>query len=102
VARLSERLSAAWQMAQLVHPDRPLQRGFARVTDRAGETITSSERARARGDLTLHFADGQVDATVDGAPAQRQPQPQTRALERKPRRSYIAPQPGLFDRPEQE
>src|SRR6187399_3211390 len=33
-----ERLAALWKMAELVHPDRPLSRGFVRVTDRAGQT----------------------------------------------------------------
>ena len=33
IARLSEQLAAAWKMAELVHPERPLQAGFARVTE---------------------------------------------------------------------
>jgi exodeoxyribonuclease VII large subunit len=50
--------------------------------------------AREAGLLTLRFADGSVDASVDGAAP-------TRPVERKPRRSYISPQPGLFDPPEE-
>ena len=94
ISRLGEKLSALWAMAELVHPDRPLSRGFARVTDRAGDTLTGAAAARAARDLTLRFADGSVDATVDGEARPRPP------LERKARRSYIAPQPGLFDGPE--
>jgi len=45
--------------------------------------------------LTLQFCDGAVDASVDEAGDARRP------VERKPRKSYIAPQPGLFDAPEE-
>jgi exodeoxyribonuclease VII large subunit len=94
IARLSEKLAATWQVAELVHPDRPLARGFARVTDREGATLTSAARASAARLLTLHFADGALDAATDaGAPTA------PARLERKPRRTYIAPQPGLFDAP---
>jgi exodeoxyribonuclease VII large subunit len=95
IARLSERLSAAWKMADLAHPERPLQRGYARVTGRDGRTLTRAGDARASKLLTLHFGDGALDATVDGESNPRPP------VERKPRRSYIAPQPGLFDPPEE-
>jgi exodeoxyribonuclease VII large subunit len=92
IARLSEKLAATWQVAELVHPDRPLARGFARVTNRDGATLTSAERARGAKLLTLHFADGTLDAAAGAAESARSP-----AVERKPRRTYIAPQPGFFD-----
>jgi exodeoxyribonuclease VII large subunit len=95
IARLSERLAAAWRMAELAHPERPLARGFARVTSRDGQTLIHARGAREARTLTLRFGDGAVDATVDGEPGTRQ------AVERKPRRSYIAPQPGLFDQAEE-
>ncbi|HWU91678.1 MAG TPA: exodeoxyribonuclease VII large subunit [Sphingomicrobium sp.] len=90
IARLSDKLAAAWAMAGLVHPERPLSRGFVRVTAIGGRTLTRAGDARAEKRVTLHFGDGPVDAAVDGSAA---PQP----VERKPRRPYIAPQPGLFD-----
>ena len=43
----------------------------------------------------LNFADGKVDATVGGEVDSPRP------VERKPKRSYIAPQPGLFDETEE-
>ena len=95
IARLGERLAAAWKMAELAHPERPLGRGFARVTSRDGRTLTRALDAREARSLTLHFGDGDVDATVDESAAARSP------VERKPRRSYVAPQPGLFDQPEE-
>ena len=95
IGRLGERLSALWAMAELSHPDRPLGRGFARVTDRAGKTLIHARDAREAKLLTLHFGDGPVDAAVEGSDGQHRP------VESKRRKSYIAPQPGLFDSPEE-
>ena len=95
IARLSEQLGALWRMAELAHPERPLERGFARVTDRAGRTLIHAADARAARELRLRFGDGEVDTVVDGAPGKASP------VERKARRSYVAPQPGLFDPPEE-
>jgi exodeoxyribonuclease VII large subunit len=90
IARLSERLSAAWKMAKLAHPERPLSKGYVRVTSRDGRTLTHSADARDAARLTLHFGDGAVDASVDGTVTPRQVEP----ARRKP---YIPLQPGLFD-----
>jgi len=76
-------------MAELVRPERPLSKGYVRVTSREGATLTSAADARSASLLTLRFGDGSVDTAVDGAAP--------RPVERKLRRSYIAPQPGLFD-----
>ena len=95
IARASERLAAAWKMAELVHPERPLSRGYARVTDRSGRTLTGSAAARAANELRLHFGDGTVDAVVEDGPRPRR-------VERPRRRSYVSPQPGLFDESEEE
>ncbi|HYX47925.1 MAG TPA: exodeoxyribonuclease VII large subunit [Sphingomicrobium sp.] len=90
ISRLSERLSAAWKMAELAHPERPLKKGYVRVTSRDGATLTNAADARAAKLLTLRFGDGSVDAAVEGAATPK-------AVERRPRRSYIPAQPGLFD-----
>jgi exodeoxyribonuclease VII large subunit len=94
IARLTERLAAAWKMAELVHPERPLSKGYVRVTSRDGRTLTRAADACAERELRLRFGDGAVDAIVQGAGAAPR-------VERAPRRSYIAPQPGLFDEPEE-
>jgi len=97
VARSGDKLASIWKMAELVHPDRPLHRGFVRVTDRSGATLAKAEAARAARLLTLHFGDGAIDAAVgDSAPAS----PPAPPVERKRRATYVAPQPGLFDRAE--
>ena len=95
IARLTEQLGGLWRLAQLAHPEKPLERGFARVTDRSGKTMTHSGDARAARELSLRFGDGSVEATVDGMPA-RQPR-----VERTAGRSYLPPQLGLFDEGEE-
>ena len=98
VERLAEKLGAVWKMAELVHPERPLSRGFVRVTDRSGHTLTTAEAARGARELSLHFKDGQVSATTGDPPeATPAPPPAPPRVERKPRSSYVPPQPGLFD-----
>ena len=90
ILRLTERLSATWKMAELAHPERPLSKGYVRVTSRDGRTLTHAGDARDAARLTLHFGDGSVDASVDG-PGHPRP------VEPKRRKPYIPPQPGLFD-----
>jgi exodeoxyribonuclease VII large subunit len=92
----SERLASLWRLAGLAHPERPLQRGFVRITDREGRTLIHAADARAAGFLNLRFADGSVEAIVEGSAAR---------LERSAPRPYrphrpkpgAATQPGLFD-----
>lgn len=66
LARSQERLAATWRLAQTLHPENPLKRGYAWVAARpSGAVVSGAEAARAAGALTLHFADGQVDARVE-------------------------------------
>ena len=37
ITRSHERLASLWRLAELAHPERPLKRGFTRVTDRGRE-----------------------------------------------------------------
>ena len=90
ISRLTEQLAGLWRLAELAHPDKPLSRGFARVTNRDGQTLTTARDARGAQRLTLHYADGKVDASVDGSTSA----PPVEARRRKP---YMPPQPGLFD-----
>ena len=86
-SRARERLAALWRVAQLAHPNRPLERGYARVENEAGRTLVSAAAAKAAGRLRLIFGDGQVDATT------------AEGLERPRRGPYRRPpadQPKLF------
>ena len=95
IVRAGEQLGSLWRLAELAHPERPLKRGFARVTDRAGKTLSRAADAIAERLLTLHFADGQVAAVAgDEAPTEA-----PKRVERAGRRAYLPPQPGLFDEP---
>ena len=94
IVRAHDRLESLWRLAELAHPDRPLNRGFARVTDRVGKTLTHAADAEKARELTLHFGDGRVDATVGSGPGAPQ------RVERPKRAPYVAPQRGLFDEPE--
>ena len=65
--RAGERLAALWRVAQLAHPERPLEKGYALVTDRAGKVLISAAAAREAKALNLRFRDGQVEATTGEA-----------------------------------
>jgi exodeoxyribonuclease VII large subunit len=62
-----ERLAAVARLAEQLHPDRPLQRGYVRVMTPQGATVTTSAAARREPALTLKFGDGSVDVTPIGA-----------------------------------
>jgi exodeoxyribonuclease VII large subunit len=64
--RASERLAALWRVAQLAHPERPLEKGYALVRDRDGKVLVSAEAARAAKLLSLRFRDGEVEAATGG------------------------------------
>jgi exodeoxyribonuclease VII large subunit len=62
-----QRLDSVARLMVSLHPEAPLKRGFARVTDRDGKTVMSSKAAVGAGNVRLHFADAAVGATIDGA-----------------------------------
>lgn len=67
-ARISdgrERLDRLWRVAEQLHPDKPLARGYARVERRQGGVIVRADEARAAGALTLVFTDGKVPVRVE-------------------------------------
>jgi exodeoxyribonuclease VII large subunit len=64
-----QRLDALARLQGSLHPEAPLKRGFARVTDANGHTILSRDAAVRAGEVALRFADGEVGATVHGSTA---------------------------------
>ncbi|QNN64690.1 exodeoxyribonuclease VII large subunit [Sphingomonas rhizophila] len=102
IERGAEKLAGLWRLADLAHPERPLKRGFVRVTDRKGRTLIHAAAARDARAVDLHFADGVVAATT-GDPANAGPTSFRPArVERGSRKPYLPGQPGLFDEPPQE
>ncbi|MET3710583.1 exodeoxyribonuclease VII large subunit [Sphingomonas trueperi] len=62
----SERLAAMGRHLELLDPELPLKKGYAWVEGRGtGKVVASAEDARAAQAVTLHFADGSVDARVE-------------------------------------
>ena len=77
------RLDASWRLAVSLNPDRVLDRGYARVTVQDGtETLGTAAAAKAAGGVTLHFADGAVDARIErpAAKAYVRPKPDQPSL----------------------
>jgi exodeoxyribonuclease VII large subunit len=70
-----QRLDALARLAGSLHPEAPLKRGFARVTDADGKTIMSRAAAVTAGDVTLRFVDGEVSSVVVGAAPPRSATP---------------------------
>ncbi len=96
----AKQLEDLWRLAVLAHPDRPLTKGYVRVTDRLGKTLIHAGDARAARAIDLHFADGRVAATVGDALAMA---PRATGAKKpggvEPKRPtpYSPPQRSLFD-----
>ena len=68
--RADERLQSLSRLIGQLDPDRPLQRGFARLTGPGGQVLTSAAAARKAGQFAVKFADGEFGAiATDKAPA---------------------------------
>lgn len=78
VALASARVAQLWRVAATLNPDNVLKRGYARVEKRGGGTLSTAEAATRAAALTLHFADGSVDARVErkGAATYSRPKPE--------------------------
>ena len=70
-----ERLAATWRVAEHLHPERPLERGYAMVLDESGRPVTTSETARRQRALALKFRDGQVDVVPSSSSPRRKSAP---------------------------
>lgn len=82
------RLDALARLASQLHPEKPLERGYAIIRDAAGGAITTYAAATKEPALTLQFRDGMLDV------ATRKPSP--RAAPAKPRQSPKPAQDDLF------
>lgn len=80
LADARDRLDRLWRIADSLNPDQVLKRGYARVENRTGKSVTTAEQAHTTGALALVFADGRVEARVErgaggGYPAAKTEQP---------------------------
>jgi exodeoxyribonuclease VII large subunit len=68
LARRRESLAAIARLAEQLHPEKPLERGYVRVMGGDGATLTRASDAEKADLLRLKFADGIVDAVPGGTP----------------------------------
>ena len=73
----AQRLAALERVMRSLDPDSVLQRGYARVTDAAGRTLTTAADAGKEPALTLRFRDGRLDVTPNTAARKRSTAPKT-------------------------
>ena len=90
LAERGERLAALARVMTSLDPDSVLRRGYVRVTDGAGTTLTDRARAAKEAALTLIFRDGELEVATGASAAPRKPP----ATKRAPKRS---PPPGQDD-----
>ncbi len=87
-----ERLAALTRIASQLHPEKPLERGYAIVRDTSGKALTGKVQAEKESALELQFKDGRLQVGVGGVP------PSASKPKRKPPRSKApgAQQEDLF------
>lgn len=69
LAASRDRLDSLARIASQLHPEKPLERGYAIVRDTAGKALTGKAQAEAERALTLQFKDGNLGVGVGDAPA---------------------------------
>jgi exodeoxyribonuclease VII large subunit len=72
IAERRERLAALGRVMRSLDPDSVLQRGYVRVTDARGRTLTTAGEAAREPALTLRFRDGALDV-APGAASKKRP-----------------------------
>ena len=87
-ARARDEFTALGRVLPQLNPEMPLQRGFARVTDADGQTITARAVAAKEAALVLIFKDGDLSVAVG---------PSTKGRPRK--KDDSLPQGDLFQQP---
>ena len=61
IAERQQKLSALARIAEQLHPDKPLARGYAMVMDAAGKPVTDKASAERKPSLAIRFRDGELD-----------------------------------------
>ncbi len=101
LARAGERVAALEQLRRSLNPDRPLERGFARVVREDGRLARSAAELGAGEAVGLRFGDGVRGAVVDavateGAGATSAPALSTPKPKRAPAKALPVGQGSLF------
>ena len=70
----TDRLAALTRVMSQLHPEKPLERGYAIIRDAGGKALTTRAEAAGEAALTLQFRDGTLAAIpATGAPAPAAP-----------------------------
>ena len=67
LATARESLAALARIASQLHPERPLERGYAIVRKPSGEALTNRSEAEAERSLSVQFRDGSLEVAVGKA-----------------------------------
>jgi exodeoxyribonuclease VII large subunit len=90
LSRAQDRLAATSRLMASLHPDNPLKRGYARVSDERGNVVMSNAKARQEKSLSLTFIDGQISVYLEQSGTMAYAKPKTAGGKPKPE------QPDLF------
>ncbi len=96
IADARARLAALARLASQLHPEKPLERGYAIVKAADGSALTTRDQAAREASLALHFKDGALDVVPISAEApSRKPARPSKAGKSAPNASPAA-QDDLF------
>lgn len=79
-----EALAALARLAEQLHPYRPLERGYAMVTNADGAVITKHDAAARETALNLRFSDGVLGVVPENGAVARPAAPARRRVKQKP------------------
>ena len=86
-----DRLAALTRVMSQLHPEKPLERGYAIIRDAGGKALTTRAEAAREAALVLQFRDGRLDAVPSDAATPPTPRPAP-----KPRPAAPPKQDDLF------
>ena len=96
LAAATDKLASLARIASQLHPEKPLERGYAIVRDPAGKALTGKAQAAKEKALTLQFKDGDLGVGVGDAPPPVQAQPAKTPRKSPPKRKPNPRQDDLF------
>ncbi|OYX15849.1 MAG: exodeoxyribonuclease VII large subunit, partial [Sphingomonadales bacterium 32-67-7] len=64
----ADRLAALTRVMSQLHPEKPLERGYAIIRDASGKALTTRAEAAGEASLVLQWRDGTLDAVPAGSP----------------------------------
>ncbi len=91
-----ERLASLTRIASQLHPEKPLERGYAIVRDISGKALTGKMQAAKEKALSLQFKDGALEVGVGSTPPPVKPTPARKPPKKTTRNIAPPTQDDLF------